>query len=174
MKDSQIVSPAWNLSLKTCFPGGSVGKVSACNAEDLGLIPGSGRSPGEGNGNPLQYSCLEKSMDGGAWWATVHGAAKSWTRLSDFFLSFTYLHDICTWTPDDTSHLPCMSSCLFQVLPVVFLHWVTTTLSLTMESSLTLVSHPVDLPSEYMQNLTTTHHLYRYYPSLTGIVPVAS
>ena len=49
------------------FPGGSVDKESACNAGDLGSIPGSRRSPGEGNGNPLQYSCLEKSMDGGAW-----------------------------------------------------------------------------------------------------------
>ena len=51
------------------FPGGSEGKASACNAGDLGVIPGSGRSPGEGNGNPLQYSCLENPMDGGAWWA---------------------------------------------------------------------------------------------------------
>ena len=59
------------------FPGGSDGKASACNAGDPGLIPGSGRSPGEGNGNPLQYSCLEHSMDGGAWWATVHGIAES-------------------------------------------------------------------------------------------------
>ena len=52
-------------------------KASASNAGDLGSIPGSGRSPGEGNGNPLQYSCLENPMDGGAWWATVHGDAKS-------------------------------------------------------------------------------------------------
>ena len=52
----------------TDFPGGSDGKASACNAGDLGLIPGSGRSPGEGNCNPRQYSCLENSMDGGAWW----------------------------------------------------------------------------------------------------------
>jgi len=66
------------------FPGGSDGKVSACNAGDPVSIPGSGRSPGGGNGNPLQYSCLENSMDGGAWWATVHGVAKSWTWLSDF------------------------------------------------------------------------------------------
>ena len=65
-------------------------KVSACNAGDLGSIPGSGRSPGEGNGNPLQYSCLENPMDGGAWWATVHGVAESRTRLSDF-TSFTDL-----------------------------------------------------------------------------------
>jgi len=55
------------------FPGGSDGKESACNTGDLGLIPGLGRSPGEGNGNPLQYSCLVSSMDRGAWWATVDG-----------------------------------------------------------------------------------------------------
>jgi len=54
------------------FPGGSDGKESACNVGDLGLIPGSGRSPGEGYGKPLHYSCLENSMDRGTWWATVH------------------------------------------------------------------------------------------------------
>jgi len=58
------------------FPGSSDGKESACNARDLGLIPGLGRSPGEGNGYLLQYSYLEISMD---WWATVHWVAKSWT-----------------------------------------------------------------------------------------------
>ena len=61
------------------FPGDSDGKASAYNAGDLGLIPGSGRSPGEGNGNPLQYSCLENPMDREAWEATVHGVAKSQT-----------------------------------------------------------------------------------------------
>ena len=66
------------------FLGGSEVKASACNAGDLGSIPGSGRSPGEGNGNPLQHSYLENPMDGGAWWASVHGVAKSRTRLSDF------------------------------------------------------------------------------------------
>ena len=66
------------------FPGGSEVKVSACNMGDLGSIPGSGRSPGEGTGNLLQYSCLENPTDGEAWWATVHGVAKSRTRLSDF------------------------------------------------------------------------------------------
>ena len=66
------------------FPGGSDGKESACNVEDLCSIPGLGSSPGEGHGNPLQYSCLENSMDRGAWRATVHGVPKSWTRLSDF------------------------------------------------------------------------------------------
>ena len=60
----------------------SVGKLSACNAGDPGLIPGLGRSPGEGNGNPLQYSGLENPMDRGAWRATVHGVTKSQTRLS--------------------------------------------------------------------------------------------
>jgi len=52
------------------FPGGSDGKVFACNVGDLGSIPGLGRSPGEGNGNPLQYSCLENCVNGGPWWAT--------------------------------------------------------------------------------------------------------
>ena len=58
--------------------------MSAHSARDLGSIPGLGRSPGEGNGNPLQYSCLENSVDGGTWWATIHGIAKSQTGLSDF------------------------------------------------------------------------------------------
>ena len=66
------------------FPGGSDGKASAYNVGDPGSIPGSGRSPGEGNGNPLQDPCLENPMDGGAWLATVRGVAKSRTRLSDF------------------------------------------------------------------------------------------
>ena len=66
------------------FPGGSDSKASACNVGDPGSIPGLGRSPGEGNGNPLQYSCLENPTEGGAWWATVHGVAKSRTGLSDF------------------------------------------------------------------------------------------
>ena len=65
------------------FPGGSVGKESVCNSGDPGSIPGLGRSPGEGSGNPLQYSCLENSMDRGAWRATVHGVTKSRIRLSD-------------------------------------------------------------------------------------------
>ena len=62
---------------------GSDGKESTCNAGDPGSIPGSGSSMGEGNGYPLQCSCLENSMDRGAWWATAHGVAKSQTRLSD-------------------------------------------------------------------------------------------
>ena len=69
------------------FSGGSDGKESACNAGDPGSIPGLGRSPGEGKGNPLQYSCLENPMDREDWWATVHGVAKSQTRLSKQHLS---------------------------------------------------------------------------------------
>ena len=61
------------------IPSSSVGKASACNAGDQSLIPGLGRSPGEGNGNPLQYSCLENPMDRGAWRAAVHGVTTSWT-----------------------------------------------------------------------------------------------
>ena len=62
------------------FLGGSVVRsLSACNAGDPGSIPGLGGSPGKGNDNPLQYSCLENSMDRGAWWAMVHGVVKSWT-----------------------------------------------------------------------------------------------
>ena len=71
--------------------GGSEVKTSACNAGDPGSIPGLGRSPGEGNGNPVQYSCLENPMEGGAWWATVHGVAKSRTRLSNFTFTFKSL-----------------------------------------------------------------------------------
>ena len=78
----------WLSSSSTCicpvillpgFPGGSDGKEFACNAGDLGLIPGWGRSPGGGHGNPLQYSCLENPMERGAWWATDHRVAKSRT-----------------------------------------------------------------------------------------------
>ena len=66
------------------FPGSSNGKESGCNAGDLGLISGLGRSLGEGNGTPLQYSCLDNPMDGGPWQSTAHRVTKSWTRLSDF------------------------------------------------------------------------------------------
>ena len=65
-------------------------KRLAYNAEDLGSIPGSGRSSGEGNDNPLQYSCLENPVDRGAWWATVHGVIKNRTRLGDFTFTFLF------------------------------------------------------------------------------------
>ena len=70
--------------------GGAVVKnppASAGHVRDMGSVPGLGRSPGRGNGNPLQYSCLENSMDRGVWWTTVHGVAKSWTPLSTHYRS---------------------------------------------------------------------------------------
>ena len=67
------------------FSGGSAGKECTCNVEDLGLIPGLGRSPGEGSGYLFQYSALENSMD-----IIGHGMAKSWTRLSDFHFHFVF------------------------------------------------------------------------------------
>ena len=67
-------------------------KASAYDMRDPGSIPESGRSPGEGNGNPLQYSCLENSMDGGAWWVIVHGVAKSQTQLSNFTFTWSSLN----------------------------------------------------------------------------------
>ena len=86
--------------LLKCFPGGPDGKVSVCNAGDLGLIPGLGRYPGEGYGSPLHYSCLENPMDRGAWWPTVHWSqSQTWLRdFTSLTMSFGYkyicpLHD---------------------------------------------------------------------------------
>ena len=78
---SPVSSTTTHLCLQSTRGGlcGSDGRESACNARDLGSIPGSGRFPGEGNGNPLQYSCLDR----GAWWATLHDVTNSWTHLSD-------------------------------------------------------------------------------------------
>ena len=83
------------------FPGDSDGEPSAWNVGNLGSTPRLGRFLGEGNGNPLQYSCLENSMGGGAWWGIVHGVAKSWTWLSDWATSlhFRYKLKICVLFP---------------------------------------------------------------------------
>ena len=78
LSSKYLMSTYWTLG----FFGGPEGKESACNSGDLGLVPGLGRSSGEGNGNPLQYSCLENSVNRGAWQAIVHGVAKSQTWLS--------------------------------------------------------------------------------------------
>jgi len=83
-KDSALVELRSNQG----FPGSSDGKESACNASNLGLISGSGRSPGEGNGNPLQYSCLENPMDRRAWWDIVHEVSKE----SDMTKQLTHTH----------------------------------------------------------------------------------
>ena len=88
------------------FPGGSGGKESACNTGDPGSIPRLWRSHGEGNGNPLEYSCLENSKNRGAWRATVHGVTKSWMWLGDWHLmapSIAHLYVVCAqglhWEP---------------------------------------------------------------------------
>ena len=91
------------------FPGGSDGKESACNAGDLGLIPGSGRTPGKGNGYPLQYSCPEKPMDRGAWRATAHAVTKSWTRLRDYRQTIGQV----SWTDPNFFHLNYHGICAY-------------------------------------------------------------
>ena len=83
--------------------------MCAYNAGDLGSIPGSGRSPGEGNGNPLQYSCLQNTTDGGAWLAIVHRAANSQTRLSDFTSTLRLLTSSAQQTLRSLSHIPHLS-----------------------------------------------------------------
>ena len=100
-----------NLKEKVGFPGGTVIKNLPANAGDAGSIPGSGRSSGEGNGNPLQYSCLENSMDRGVWRATIHGVTESDTteRLS----IRTYIHPHFTFeeaTPEGLHHCPTSQS----------------------------------------------------------------
>ena len=96
------------------FPGGSDGKESACNVGDLGSIPGLGRSSGEGNGNPLQYSCLKNPMDRGAWQATAHGVTKSQTRLSDWHTHGPDSHSIqMCFDPTQDVHLQLCWQCIF-------------------------------------------------------------
>ena len=92
-------------------PDRSDGKESTWNAEDPGSIPGSGRSPGEGNGNPLQCSCLENSTDRGPSWATVHGVTNSWTRLSNFHPQL------------QSSGISLWPFCLEFCLPVLFIRF---------------------------------------------------
>ena len=125
--------------------GGAEVKASAWNVGDLGLIPRSGRSPGEGNGNPLQYACLEKPMEGAAWWATIHGVAKSRTRLSDF-TSLIWFTAKLSRSYTDFSNIPCPHTCItfptiiishhvvrIHLLQSVDLHW-----HITMQSPFTL------------------------------------
>ena len=83
-RPKHLISNIYKKIIGNIYPGSSEGKASACNAGDPGSIPGSGRFPGGGHGNPLQYSCLKNPMDRGTWWATVHGVSKSWAWLSNF------------------------------------------------------------------------------------------
>ena len=95
------------------FPGGSDGKKSTCNVGGPGLLPGLGRSPGEGNGNPLQYSCLENSTDRRAWWATVHGVKidrHDWAT-NTFTFTFPSVLETC-W---NNSFLICISVCPYHL-----------------------------------------------------------
>ena len=84
---SSSSSSSFHVLLIVGFPGGSDDNETACNVGEPGSIPGLGRSPGDVNGNPLQYSCLDNPMDGGAWQSTVYGVAKSRAQLSDFTIT---------------------------------------------------------------------------------------
>ena len=155
------------VSVKCTFPSGSGGTESACNVGDLGSIAGLGRSPGEGNGNPLQYSFLENSMDGGAWWATVHGVTKSRTLLSDF----TFWWNVCK-----NAFLKIKSS---THLPFLFLVSCSTeTLAPGRQGLFFLLSPSCRLPDKIqdaqvilnckctMNNGTYLYHLYKNKPVL--------
>ena len=96
----------WDLG----FPGGSEVKASAWNVGDQGSIPGSGRSPGEGNGNQRQYSCLENPMEGEAWYTTVHGVTNSQTQLSDFTFTFTRVEGLLLLPQQVNIKIPSMDS----------------------------------------------------------------
>ena len=97
------------------FPGGSAGKESACNAGNLGLVPGLGRSPGEGNGYSLQYSGLENSMDN-----VVHGVTKSWTWLSDFHYIYIYNMHVCMYR--------CIYTHMYYVYTYVYIYVIHTSI----------------------------------------------
>ena len=102
------------------FLCGSAGKESSCNVGDLVSIPGLGRSPGEGNGNPLQYSCLENPMDRGAWWATVHGVANTSEWLTLSFLSESEGHpEVKAWgLLRPVKHIPILGICVVFLIPL--------------------------------------------------------
>ena len=127
-------STGWN------FPGGSDGKASVYNVGVLGSIPGLGRSPGKGNGNPLQYYCLKNPMDRGAWQATVHGVAKSQTRLRDrayiFFSTGQVLLSALSWC----------STCIFVSEGVFLMYLWREMYSTSTYSSTILFSFPI-IPS---------------------------
>ena len=85
------VQTFWPTQYYTGLPSGSLVKSLPDNAQSTGSIPWSGRCPGEGNGNPFQFTCLENSMNRGAWWAIVHGVTKSKTRLKQLSIAHTFM-----------------------------------------------------------------------------------
>ena len=110
------------------FPHRSVGKSSACNAGDLGSIPGLGRSPGEGNGNPLQYFCLENPMDRGTWWSTLHGATRLRHDIATKPSSTYFTHDsvymsmlLSQFTPPSPSPTATASPFSTRLISTIFL-----------------------------------------------------
>ena len=119
------------------FPGGSDGKASAYNVGDPGSIPGLGRSPGEENGNPLQYSSLGNPTDGGSWQATVHGVTKSRTRLRDFtfFLSFLSTIKGPFWSADHLRIISHPTQLLARFPFMVFCYLLTSTEALSPKAS---------------------------------------
>ena len=103
------------------FPGGSDGKESACNAGDLGSIPGSGRFPGEGNGNPLQYSCLENSMDRGIWGVYSPWVTMSRTELSNQHFTLLVLkHHLFKFPPKNTQYFTLKKKFKFMLITLIF------------------------------------------------------
>ena len=99
---------------------GSDGKKSACKVEDLGLIAGLGKSPGEGNDNPLQYFCLENPMDREAWWATVHGIAKNQDTTERLSAAQPTMHRFIHVTGSVTKHVICSSTFSFPSKMIIF------------------------------------------------------
>ena len=138
------------------FPGGSAGKESACNTEDLGSIPGSERFPGGGHGDPLQYSCLENPMDRGAWWAMVHAVAKS--DMSDW---------ACTYTNTYNMHLCYRLGLCVKHLQIPHI-WYNTNVCM-IEFSRTLY-----LLIKLVTGCTLSRNLYKQaHPTLRSIPPLA-
>ena len=149
------------------LPGDSEGKESACSVGDPGSISGLGRSPGEGHGNPLQYSCLENPMDWGVWWATVHGVAKSWTRLNEFTIYFSVSlvtqssPTLCNPMNHSTPGLPVHHQLL--EFPQSHVHRVSDAIQ---------PSHPLLPPSPPALNLSQHQGLFQWVSSLHQVAKV--
>ena len=122
---SVLTGAVWNYPSPLGFPGGSVVNNLPANAGNTGdsrSIPGSGRTPGGRNGNPLQYSCLENSMDTGAWQATVHGVTKSWTRLSTLTCTLPLSHNTVSSITRTYLIAQCLDILLTQQIFAEYIH----------------------------------------------------